>query len=178
MSQSATLYRVSYEKFKELKDSDIIDLTNINAISKDSLTFLGSFMGIEFILAKGQDQKTASLISEIFYPNEELSNSDIEYLPLEDQNEIDDQEVRIPYLDSSTISRLNEFLVNFSETDVHSGYDSKELNDNGIYPGIWHNDNADNLVFNKRQILNDITKLKNLFYLANKEKDYILVFVG
>jgi hypothetical protein len=178
VSQSATLYRISYDKFKELKESAYIDKTNFRAISKDYSTFIGSFMAIEFILSKGQDQKTISLIKEIFNPNQELANPDIEDLSPQDQSDFFESGAYFPFLDSSIISRLNDFLLNFSEADVNSKYNPNELNDAGIYPGVWHNDNAENLSFNKRQILKDITELKKQFSIADKEEDYILVLVG
>jgi hypothetical protein len=39
-------------------------------------------------------------------------------------------------LDTSIISNLNNFLGNISPADIRSRYNAKELNDNGIYPGV------------------------------------------
>jgi hypothetical protein len=41
---------------------------------------------------------------------------------------------------------------------------------------VWHDDDQSNMIYNKRQILEDLKELKAIFRRAHEEKDYILVF--
>jgi hypothetical protein len=64
MSQSATLYRISNDTFRQLEAS--VDRPQFEISSaKNYTTFQGSFMGLEYILSKGQDIPTTKIINEI-----------------------------------------------------------------------------------------------------------------
>lgn len=62
--------------------------------------------------------------------------------------------------------------------DIQSKYDANELNENGIYPEVWHIDDSPSRAFSKQQSLEDFAELKNIINQANKEGDYIFVFAG
>lgn len=76
------------------------------------------------------------------------------------------------------VSKINSLIRNISEADIHSRYDARQLNNNGIYPEVWHNDNSPNQVYNERHIVEDFKELKSIVNKADNDKDYILVFVG
>jgi hypothetical protein len=177
MSQAATLYRVSQDAFEQLNKPHNKQRFDTNS-AKSYSVFDGSFMALEYILSKGKDHTTIELIKEIFNPKQALGGQEIERLPPEEQFEFYESGLFIPYQDPPTISKLNEFIGNISQADIHSNYDAKELNDNGIYPGVWHNDNSPDKAYNERQLLEDLEELKTIVNLANTEKDYIFVFVG
>ena len=177
MSQSATLYRISQDIFKELDKPDNKQKFDINSAKSYSI-FQGSFMALEYILSKGQDDSTTELVNEIFNPKNSLGGQELESLAPEEQFEFYESGLYIPYLDTSTISKLHDFIVNISQTDIQSKYDSKELNDDGIYPQVWHNDNSPDQAYNERHILEDFEELKSIITQANAERDYIFVFVG
>ena len=178
MSQSATLYRVSQDSFGQLERSNNKKAFNIPSISKSYTTFQGSFMALEFILSKGQEVSTIEIISEIFNPKQSMVEQGFEGMTPSEQMEFYADGGFIHYLDKSKVSNINHLLEKISESDIHELYDSKELNDNGIYPDVWHDNNSLDQAFNERQILEDTTELKNIFKLADKDKDYILVFIG
>jgi hypothetical protein len=86
MSQSATLYRISNDTFRQLETSAGRPQFEISS-AKNYTTFQGSFMGLEYILSKGQDIPTTEIINEIFNPTQSLGRQDIERLSLEEQME-------------------------------------------------------------------------------------------
>lgn len=173
MGQSASIYRVSADDFELLKKSKNRKDYRLLELSKDSSIFQGSFMGIEFILAKNQNEKTKRILFEIFYPSDSLGEE-----KLEDMDEYDSGN-HIPFLDNSKVEQINEIIQKITDKVIIERYSSTELNSNGIYPsGAWHDDNSENKVFNLRQTIEDITEIKKIFKSANENNDYLLVFVG
>lgn len=177
MSQSATLYRVSKEPFMQLNMPDNKQRFDFNMAKSDAL-FDGSFMALEYILSKGQDNSTIEIVKQIFSPEQAIGGQGFEGLTPEEHFEYYERRLYIPYLDALIISKLNDFISNFSDSDIRSKYYAKELNDNGIYPGVWHNNNSKDLAYNERQILEDFEALKIILKQAYIEGDYIFVFVG
>jgi len=177
MSQSATLYRISQDIFNQLDKPNNKQKFDRHSAKSYSI-FQGTFMGLEYVLSKGQDNSTTELINEIFNPKLSLGGQDFENLTPEQQFEFYESELFIPYLGKSTISKLNDFFSNISLTDIRAKYNAKELNDNRIYPGVWHNDNSPDNAYNERDICEGFEELKAIFNKANTEKDYIFVFVG
>ena len=89
-----------------------------------------------------------------------------------------ESESLIPYLDNNKVVEINRFLNQITEADLKINYNSDELNENGIYPQVWHNDNAPNNVFNLRHLIDDLAELKTIFNQASADQDYLFVFVG
>ncbi|MDJ1499639.1 DUF1877 family protein [Xanthocytophaga agilis] len=177
MSQSATLYRVSQDTFKQLDNPNNTQGFDIDSAKSYSI-FEGSFMALDYILSKGKDNSTTNLINEIFTPKQALGEEELENMTPEEQFEFYESGLYIPYLDIPIISKLSEFMNSISQANLSSDYDPKELNDNGIYPACWHTDNSSNLAFNEQHLLDDFEELKTIIKEAETEKDYILVFVG
>jgi Domain of unknown function (DUF1877) len=177
MSQSATFYRVSQDTFRQLENSNNKQHFDISS-AKDYTTLQGSFMALEYILSKAQDLSAIELINELFDPKQSLDGPDLESLTLEKKMEFYENGGVIHYLDNATISKLSGLLDKFSELDIHSKYDSDELNNNRIYPEVWHNDNSPDQAYNERHILDDFVQLKKIIKQAADDIDYILVFVG
>ena len=177
MSQSATLYRVSQEIFKQLNKPDNKQEFDINS-AKSYSTFQGTFIALVYILCKGQEKAITELICEIFNPKHALGKQEFDSLTGEEQFEFYYSGRFIPYLDLPTISKLNDFIATVSQTDIHLKYDAKEFNENDIYPEVWHNDNSPDQAYNERHILEDFEKLKTIIIQADQEKDFIFVYVG
>ncbi|GAB2843265.1 DUF1877 family protein [Ferruginibacter profundus] len=177
MSQSATLYRISQDTFKQLDKPDNKQKFDINSAKSYSI-FQGSFMALEYILSKGQSNSTTELVNEIFNPTHSLGEHFFESLTPEEQFEFYESGLFIQYLDKSTISQLNVLIAKISSLEISSKYNAKELNNNGIYPRVWHNDNSPDQAYNERHILEDFEELKNIIKQADAEQDYIFVFVG
>lgn len=176
MGQSATLYRVSQSEFDRVSQLDEKQFDH--TASKGSVEFLGSFMGLEFILSKDADQSVKELISEIFNPKDALSPEGYENLTWEEKFDAYDTGQVIYYLSPKLISDLNDLLNKISESDIHAKYDSAELNANDIYPNIWHDDESPDKAFNKSDILEGLAGLKTIMKQAALEQDYIFVFAG
>ena len=177
MSQSATLYRVSQNTFNQLLNPDNKQKFDINSAKSHSV-FQGSFMGLEYILSKGQDNSTIELVNEIFNPKQSVGGQNFKSLTPDEQFEFYESGLIIPYLDIPTISKLYDSLANISQADIGSKYDAKDLNDNGIYPEVWHNDNSPGQSYNEQHLLKDYEELKTIIKHADNEQDYILVFIG
>jgi Domain of unknown function (DUF1877) len=177
MSQSANLYRISQEYFNKLESSGLTRKFEINS-SKNYSIFEGSFMALEYILSKGRNETESELIKEIFNPQNVIGSEEFKNLAPEEQFKFYENGSIIPYLDTESIAKIDKILGMVSEVEVQKLYNSQELNENGIYPQNWHNDNAENLAYNEKHIIEDLMSLKYIFNEAQNENDYILVFVG
>lgn len=177
MGQAATLYRVSPATFKQLENID--DNRPFDASSaKDYFTFDGSSTALEYILSKQQETITASLVSEIFNPSQSLGSETFETLLPEEQFEFYENSKWIPFIDPLTVSKLDAFFKEISTDKIQAMYNAEELNENSIYPEIWHNDNSDDLAFNRKHLTDDFIQLKEMIKHANEDGDYVLFFVG
>jgi uncharacterized protein DUF1877 len=174
MSQSTTLYRVSKDKFSELETSGSFD----PSLAKNYVTLEGSFMALEFILSKNQDDETADLVKELFNPGHSIGGQHFDLDDLESFEEFDLSDTPISYLDIATIGNIHNILDNISTTELEDLYDSEELNSNGIYPEVWHDDNSPDQGFNLRQVSEDFVELKAMVKQAKEEGDYVVVFGG
>ncbi|MFT3681333.1 MAG: DUF1877 family protein [Ferruginibacter sp.] len=177
MSQSATLYRISKDNFEKLKESEPNSYFDIGSV-KSYVTFPGSFMGLEFILSKGRDKSTIALVNAIFNSRNILGQEKYDSLPPEQKFEFYESGQLIPYINLETISKLDKLLNTVTENEIHLNYNAKELNENGIYPGVWHNDNTKDKAYNERDIMEGVADLKTIIGQAARENDFILVFIG
>jgi len=176
MSQTATLYRISQDVFKKLSNPDVKQKFDIDS-AKDHSIFQGSFMALEYILSKGQGDSTVEFIKEIFNPKHSLGEQDLETMSPEEEFNFYESGFFIPFLETSTISDISKILAAISPEDISSKYHAKELNDNNIYPGVWHNDNSPDQAYNRQHILEDFEELKKIIRQAEIEQDYIFVLV-
>jgi hypothetical protein len=169
MSQSATLYRISQKTFFEVQSAPEISFDV--ALAKDNETFDGSFLALEFILSK-----SFAAVTKLFNPTNHLGKKDFENLSIEEQFENYESGLTVSVISPDTVSEMNELLTQVSESTIR--YDSQELNDNDIYPQVWHDNNSHDQVYNKRHILEDLIKLKTILKKAEIENDYIFLFIG
>jgi hypothetical protein len=112
----------------------VIQSATLYRVSKKTSTFQSSFMGLEFVLYKGQHQGNPDLAAEVFNPAKAL---DMEHLNDEDALAFYESREIIYYLDSKTVSKINAFLKTLSVDQAIASYDSEELNRNGVYPEKW-----------------------------------------
>ena len=70
---------------------------------------------------------------------------------------------------------INEWV---DEIFLDKGYDAEEMNREGVYPKIGHNDNSENHTFNERDIVEGFKMFKQIFQEAVEENDYLLVFTS
>lgn len=179
MSQSATLYRITQDKFKEVEMANGKKI-NPMRLSEEHSTYQSSFMALEFILSKEKDESTAKLISEIFDPVgcigcEDMRNVNFENISEEQLWRMLDH---VSFLLPEQVCQINNVLNTITDEQVDRSYNSQELNENGIYPSCWHDDNSENMGLNKRQVLEDFRELRTFFQRATESKNYILTYVG
>jgi hypothetical protein len=177
MGQAATLYRISQDQFDRLKKEPTsfkIEMT------VDHKTFEQNFEGLMFLLNKVSLNSHRNLVQELFYPSESLGNSvnfeQDDFDRLGDQSFLENESVS--YLSNEKIQVIKLFLAGIDEHQLLRTYDAKELNDNGIYPCVWHNDESPDQAFNRRHIQEGFQNLKQLFEEAVENKSLILAFVG
>lgn len=175
MSQSTTFYRLSASAFDRLKNTRPTPDFDY-AVARDYVCLQGSFMGLEFVLAKGRGEAETGLLAELFSPSQTLGDADLDSLPPEELGMA--YERMIHYLAPERITAINDLLSRISEADIHSQYDAAELNRNDIYPYVWHSDNTPDKAFNEHKLTEDLGLIQSLFQQARKENDYIVVFTG
>ena len=176
MSQSASFYRINENDFLQL--ADLPDNVDLSSIAKEDITLVGTHEGIRFILSKSDDDETAVLTDQIFYPDTFLGEEE----SLEDiDNLLNGHEPNEPvyYNEPAKVAAIASVLEPISADDFRALFDYEELNENDIYPaGNWNDDTNSNTAFNEQHITEEFIQLKNLFISAKKEGDYILTFIG
>lgn len=176
MSQSITLYRISQEDFEAMKANP--EGTTILDISKENIVFPQTFEGLKFILSKGQDEATVSLLEQIFYPEtyigKEVVLDDLEILTAD----IDFESTAIYYNDMDSVADMHAFLDNISIEQFHRLYDAQELNENEVYPhNVWIEEGEQDRAFTRNHLAKEFTDLKNFMAVAKADNDYVLSLV-
>jgi len=175
MGQSATLYEVKEDEFKKIAVDP--SFFNIN-MTRYYEVFEKNFDGLLFLLSKSVPNESKDMVKQIFYPSNFLGKSiDFKSIDFEnwDEDSMLDNEP-ISYLAPETIGQLKELLNNLEKVDFLRNYNSREFNENGIYPEIWHDDESPDQAFNKRNLEEGFESLQNLFNRVAEEGNYILVF--
>ena len=178
MSQSATLYLISNERFELLEDNP--DKSKIQALSYGDETFEQTHEGVSFLLEKFFKSEDLTLIKEIFEPTEFIGEGLDD--DLYESHTVDDiekfEESAIYYLDPIQIARINVLLNSLNISTVLNAYNSAEFNNNGVYPEVWHDDESESKAFNKAHLKESLESLVHFFKAAATANDYVLVSVG
>ncbi len=174
MGQSSTLYEINKTDFNKIRAE--ISLFKIHE-AESIETLEQNVFGIEFILKKLFDSKHHETVEQIFNPTEFLGEKpDYENMNFDEIDFLKDNS--ISYLDPDQIFKINNMLTPISEREIREKYNSSELNLNGIYPKVWHDDESDNKAFNQRHICEGFEQLKSIFNRANNNRNYIFIFSG
>ena len=178
MSQSATLYLISNERFELLEDNP--DKTKIQFLSYGNETFEQTHEGLSFLLEKFFKGEDLTLIKEIFEPTEFIGEGLDD--DLYESHTIDDienfEDNAIYYLDPILIARINLLLNSLDLNIVLNAYNSAEFNNNAVYPEVWHDDESEGQAFNKAHLKESLESLVHFFKAAASSDDYVLVSVG
>ncbi|MFD1293858.1 DUF1877 family protein [Lutibacter holmesii] len=176
MGQSSTLYEIDKLNFEKVKKDTSLFKSDL---SKSYTIFEQNFFGLEFILKKTIDKKLTEKIDQIFNPKcylgEPVDYENIDFSQI-DFSEIEDNSIY--YLNPELIKEINVILNAISNSEFIMNYNSVELNKNRIYPEVWHDDESDDQVFNKKHIAEGIEQLKSILDRAEKSENYIFVFSG
>lgn len=174
MGQSSTFYEINKTYFDEVKAD--MSLFKIHE-AQSSETLEENAFGIEFMLKKLFDAKHHETVEQIFNPKEFLGEKpDYENMNFDEIDFLEDNS--ISYLEPDQISKINNMLNRISEREIRAKYKSSELNLNGIYPEVWHDDESDDQAFNQRHICEGLEQLKSIFNRADKNRNYIFIFSG
>jgi Domain of unknown function (DUF1877) len=191
-------FSITKEYFLEL--SKTLDDSQVNNNLVDECCLDDSEMGFEYIIMKifnnnqgrfnkipenNSEQKIITTwgetAKELFSPSKYLGEKiDIdspEFLALDEnkQMELFESGGMIFYLSPDEILKSSKFLNQIEEELIISNYNSKEFNDKGIYPSIWHDDNSENMVFNLRELLEILRNMKTFFSKASESSNYVIV---
>ncbi|WP_291724983.1 DUF1877 family protein [Bernardetia sp.] len=178
MGQGIGIYEISEDKFEQLAKNPA---SFEESMTTDSAFFEGNFEGVLFILQKVVDNQYKEYISEVFYPNEHIGESIIDFfasLEGEYDDSLDFEDNAISYLPPKRVYFLNEILSEVNKQTFLSLYDAQELNDNGIYPEMWHNEETKHKAYNRLHIEEGFDSLRQLFNKAANNKTYLLHFLG
>jgi len=177
MSQSVTLYRILKTDFEENRS----DQQQLISLAKGFATFEQSFLGLDFVLKKGEDDSTQKVLDEIFNPVSTGENGTEPNFDNLNDEELDDlflEENLFSHLPTDKVRAINSKLEKLTKEDIAARFNPEELNENDIYPSVWHSDNSPEQAFNSKHILEDFEQLKSLFSQASEKKEYILQFIG
>ena len=186
MGQSLSLYKVSRQDFENV----IADKTNVPklpSLSYDSTFIDKSFQGLEYVMKKCVTEDKYQLISELFYPNNSISDRDYDL----DENEIDNlseeeynnyfswlEKGFFLYLTPLKVKELDSLLATINTIAFSDNFNADEMNEQNIYPWNWNNDTAEDSAFNKRHLTEDFVTVKDFFEKAVLEDCYIISSVG
>jgi hypothetical protein len=148
-------------------------------MTTDHKTFDQNFEGLIFLLHKINSASPRGLIDGIFFPTQYLGNKLVgseEVLGSSSEDILPDES--ISYLDFEKVKAIKLFLDQVDTDLLLNTYDADELNDKGVYPCIWHNDESPDQAFNRRHIKEGLESLKELFDDAVETNSLILSFVG
>lgn len=185
MGQSATLYRLNQDSFSAIMEDP--EGTDIFSITKEYLTFQKTHEGFVFLLSKNQNEQTAKLARQIFYPETSNKKSDdfdkINSGILPDGFDFDSfyklMENILYYNKPEVVTEISNYLNNITEADFRNLFDYKELNREGIYPyDIWNDEVREDIAFNAEHMIKEFRQLKDFYHAASNERDYVLSFVG
>ena len=172
---NVTLYIVSNTAFELLEN--LPDKTKVPAMAHSSESIEQIHEGLEFLLEHffvGEDKQ---LIHEIFSPEEFIGES-FDENPFESPtpDEFDDFLAKaIYYLDPEKIARIDYLLSELDQTTVLNTYNSKEFNNNGVYPEVWHDDESENQFFNRSHLKIALESLTDFFAKAISNDDHIII---
>lgn len=177
MGQSATLYRVGKNEFEQLaKESSGFDIN----MTEGYMTFEQNFEGLIFLLSKLSSEAQKIMIHGIFYPVDLLNKK--EDFETNDFDILDDlsfpETEPIGYLNTERVKAIKLLLDGIDKQQLSDAYDPKELNENEIYPCVWHNNESFDQVFNERHIIEGFENLVKIFSDAVEKDNLIIVFVG
>lgn len=177
MSQSATLYEISKKEFQKLENDPSCFRFDI---AEQYETFEQNFDGLLFVLTKCVTEDKKEMINLIFYPSNFLGESidfdSIDFDSLDNLSILGNE--TISFLTSEQVGELKNILSQIDKTEFLKNYIPQELNENGVYPEIWHEDESSEQAFNKRHLEEGFDALCKLFNQAGKNENYILSFVG
>jgi hypothetical protein len=173
MSQSATIYRITEEGFKKLKSAPSDFVPYKTCI--DYEVFNQTHEGLQYMLTRGQPEKVRKSFMAIFYPPSLIGGPDTTRIDMGDFDNVDWEamEEAVAYLTPLEVEEISRILELLDEAFFKSNYNPKEMNKEGIYPGVWGEG-----YFNYESILEDFINLKQLFKKASQEKNYLLSYVG
>lgn len=179
MSQSATLYRITTERFRMIEKMEPRQIKPAE-LADSYVTFMGSFMGLEATISKASPGADPELVGEIFNPIHYIgpTDSNIFSLDSDEEEQFWEMESAVGYLAPNKVKKVAALLRDISEDQVAENYNADELNADGIYPSCWHNEDGPDKPFNKRQIRGDFRLLSDFFQTAANDDNYVLSYVG
>jgi hypothetical protein len=178
MCQSTTIYSISKKLFDELKNSKNRKEFIIHNRVKDYYTFQNSFIGIEFVLTKDKSEPTKNILKQIFNPTEYLGDFDFENPDIEEMIDFMESGNYFPFLSNKRVTEINEIISEINELELQDKYNATELNENGIYPNEWTNENIEGESNNLNHLIKDFSELKKIITQASIEENYLLICSG
>ncbi len=177
MGLNVKLCRIRKVWFDQLEKD--LNVSTISDLSEDYKIIVKNFEGIRFLLKKYVTLENQRVIDEVFYPTDYIGHmidfESFNRIKKDDLSKIKDWP--ISYLSETKVSQILSLLNQIDKNEFLETYNSKELNDYGIYPMIWHDDESSDKFYNKNDIKEGFEALVKLFIRAADNKNYILVFI-
>jgi Domain of unknown function (DUF1877) len=143
-----------------------------------SISLEKNYDGIRYLLNKYDFEGIELLGDKIINPHEVLGGPiDFDSLDLENYDDLDKILDQISFISNTDVKMLNSYLKDIDKTKLLDLYHSKELNTNDIYPAIWHDDESEDLGYNRRHIENGFDRLFELYAKVANNSNFICLII-
>lgn len=172
MSQTLVLCRLSAIDFAAVQQENSWQVMYQLAIEQLGLD--SSFMAIEYLLQLAG--LSAELASAAVYPPHVLAPDEaFEAGDYEDPDALLAHfEARLTYATPATCQQVWWHLQQVTAEDISRLYNARKLNADGIYPNCWHDDESENLAFNRRYVVEHYALLRDFYKAAATAGEYVL----
>lgn len=182
MGMSLVLFRIAATHFVEIKAENKPEA--VIALATGSVSFDKTFHGLEYLLVKaGLPQAT---VNTLLYPNTALDeekaaqSADFDFENADEDavmRAVDYFDEAISYIAPVEVTAMCQALASVTAEQFGAAYSSRELNEAGIYPENWRNNEAPNNAFNRTDTVAEFLHLQQFYQQASKAGDYVF-FLG
>lgn len=178
MGQSLALYRVAASHLEALKASN--KYKAVLAVAAGSVVFDKTFQGLEYLLTKAGME--ASTVSTLLYPSKPLDEdraSSFRHINMETATDdellalYDYHTDAICYTAPPEVEILWNELQRISPEQLGVLYSSQELNEQGIYPRNWHDNEGPDYAFNRSDTVSEYRNLRAFYEQASAAGNYV-----
>ncbi|MFD2717110.1 DUF1877 family protein [Hymenobacter monticola] len=179
MGQIASLFCLDEAGFQQVAANP--ESVAIPPLALASEGFNKTFMGLQFVLAKGRPPEQAALLGQLFEPVTHVG-AEIDYDQIDWENlsaDVPLEGTAVYYHDPATVQALAHVLATVTDDAFCQAFNPDELNREGVYPGgVWNREVDENIGYNARDLLEELHHLQHFFALASAGQHYCICYVG
>jgi len=177
MGMSLIYNQISKEAFTTIQQKTLDnEFVEVSKYSKDCFYIEKSFEGLQFVFVKGlgEEVRKAFRGSRTICPVD-FTAKKFRDLDVDEQFEIYYKTPQISFFSPDDIIKLALLFSKIEGDFIDKFYNSNELNDNRVYPEIWHDDNSENQVYNARDLSQNSEGMITFFSKVQSDGDYVIL---